>query len=54
MLILYGSKYGTAQRYAEEFARLVGESAHPVREKLAPPDGVTVFFGAVYVAKCMA
>ncbi len=52
MLILYGSKYGTAQRYAEEFARLVGESAHPVREKLAPPqDGVTVFFGAVYVGK---
>ena len=30
----------------------MGESAHPVREKLAPPqDGVTVFFGAVYVGK---
>ena len=31
MLILYGSKYGTAQRYAEEFARLVGEKSEAKR-----------------------
>ena len=31
-IIVYGSKYGTTRRYAEELSRLTGLSAIPCRE----------------------
>ena len=49
MLILYGSKYGTAKRYAEEFAKIAGGEAAESRGRLVPAAGETVIlFGAVY------
>lgn len=49
MLILYGSKYGTAKRYAEEFAKLSGcEAAESRGRREAAAGDTVVLFGAVY------
>lgn len=52
MLVFYGSKYGTAKRYAEEFARRAGTAAMSVRGRAPAAEGQTVvFFGALYAGK---
>ena len=52
MLVFYGSKYGTAKRYAEEFARRAGTAAMSVRGRSPAAEGQTVvFFGALYAGK---
>ena len=52
MLVFHGSKYGTAKRYAEEFARRAGTAAISVRDKSPAAEGQTVvFFGALYAGK---
>ena len=49
MLILYGSKYGTAKRYAEEFAKVAGCEAAETRGRREAAAGDTVILiGAVY------
>ena len=48
-LIVYGSKYGTTRRYAEELSRLTGLSAIPCREFQGMAGGNTlVYLGALY------
>lgn len=51
MLVLYGSKYGTARRYAEEFARRAGTAAVSVKGRVPAAEGITVFFGALYMGR---
>ena len=51
MLVLYGSKYGTARRYAEEFARRAGTAAVSVKDRVPAAEGITVFFGALYMGR---
>ena len=46
-LIVYGSKYGTTRRYAEELSRLTGLSAIPCREFRGLAEGhILVYLGA--------
>ena len=48
-LIVYGSKYGTTRRYAEELSRLTGLSAIPCREFRGLAEGhILVYLGALY------
>ena len=48
-IIVYGSKYGTTRRYAEELSRLTGLSAIPCREFQGMAGGNTlVYLGALY------
>lgn len=48
MLIVYGSRYGTAKRYAEEFARRTGGKAVPYKEARHAGEDTLVYFGGVY------
>lgn len=48
MLIIYGSKYGAAKRYAEEFARRTGDKAIPYKEARHAGEDTVVYFGGVY------
>ena len=48
-IIVYGSKYGSTRRYAEELSRLTGLSAIPCREFQGMAGGNTlVYLGALY------
>ena len=48
-LIVYGSKYGTTRRYAQELSRLTGLSAIPYQEFQEMAGGNTlVYLGALY------
>ena len=48
MLIVYGSKYGSARRYAEEFARKTGGTAIPYKQVKHGEEVTVVYFGGVY------
>ena len=48
MLIVYGSKYGHAKRYAEEFARRTGGEAVSYKELRTAEEETVVCFGGVY------
>ena len=48
MLIVYGSKYGSAKRYAEEFARRTGGRAVSYKEMRHAREDTLVYFGGVY------
>ncbi len=49
MIVIYGSRYGSAGRYAQEFARRVGAEAVPAEAvKRIPAGEEVVFFGGVY------
>ena len=48
-LIVYGSKYGTTRRYAEELSRLTGLPAIPCGEFHRLAEGsILVYLGALY------
>ena len=48
-LIVYGSKYGTTRRYAEELSRLTGLSAIPCGEFHRLAEGsILIYLGALY------
>ena len=47
MIVVYGSRYGHARRYAEEFAKLAGVRAVPCKEAKRIAESA-VYFGAVY------
>ncbi len=47
MIVVYGSRYGHAKRYAEEFAKLTGVRAVPCKEVKRIEESA-VYFGAVY------
>ena len=48
MLIVYGSRYGHAKRYAEEFARRTGGEAVSYKELRSAEEETVVCFGGVY------
>ena len=48
MLIVYGSKYGYAKRYAEEFSRRTGAKAVSYKEARPAGEQTVVYFGGVY------
>lgn len=49
MIVLYGSRYGSAERYAREFSRLTGAEAFPAGAvKRIPAGEEVVYFGGVY------
>lgn len=48
MFIVYGSKYGAAKRYAEEFARRTGGKAVPYKQARHAGEDTLVYFGGVY------
>ena len=48
MLIVYGSRYGSARRYAEELARRTGGEAVPYKEARHAGEDTLVYFGGVY------
>ena len=48
MLIVYGSKYGAAKRYAEEFARKAGGRAVSYKQARHAGEDTLVYFGGVY------
>ena len=48
MLIVYGSCYGTARRYAEKFAEMTGGRAYPYDARELPQADTVVCFCAMY------